>query len=382
MDSLVRTYLGYRREDPDAVAVVRALAAPEALPALVHCTVGKDRTGVAIAVLLSALGVVPDEIAADYAAGAEDIEAAVYRLRSVAANLDMRPATLYRVPSRCEALAAEIFGARQPVPSDAPRYTGVHMAALQQAHPVARHDVAGPPECRPSGGGRSVGGGGVLLASVSRDALLSLAVAFLEIGFCPQLASTRSQLLSLAALRSNKGVLVDVRDAHFALSAAIIEVQERAHCPLLTLGRRPQPVEQITAELHADIKSSHAAAITGSFLASTRGLTEPRLGKHGPLVLDRLTHEVTWRGAAISVTRDQFRILSVLLHGSGAVVPVQQLALAVHAALSPGDTEAIRAHMGRLRKRLAGHVPEAAGLIVTVPGAGYRLSTCVEMEAA
>lgn len=48
-------------------AAVRALAEPEALPALVHCTAGKDRTGVVIALALSVAGVAHDVIAADYA---------------------------------------------------------------------------------------------------------------------------------------------------------------------------------------------------------------------------------------------------------------------------------------------------------------------------
>ncbi|HMG65436.1 MAG TPA: tyrosine-protein phosphatase [Streptosporangiaceae bacterium] len=52
---------------PPIVACIRRLTAPDALPALVHCAVGKDRTGVTIAVILSALGVDTADIAADYA---------------------------------------------------------------------------------------------------------------------------------------------------------------------------------------------------------------------------------------------------------------------------------------------------------------------------
>ncbi|MFC1417014.1 tyrosine-protein phosphatase [Streptacidiphilus cavernicola] len=51
---------------PPIVACIRRLIAPGALPALVHCAVGKDRTGVTIAVLLSALGVDHGDISADY----------------------------------------------------------------------------------------------------------------------------------------------------------------------------------------------------------------------------------------------------------------------------------------------------------------------------
>lgn len=44
-----------------------ALAEPGAFPALVHCTAGKDRTGIAIALLLGTAGVPAATIAADYA---------------------------------------------------------------------------------------------------------------------------------------------------------------------------------------------------------------------------------------------------------------------------------------------------------------------------
>ncbi|WP_042365575.1 tyrosine-protein phosphatase [Streptacidiphilus neutrinimicus] len=51
---------------PAIAATVSALAAPGALPALIHCAVGKDRTGVTVATLLSALGVSDADIVADY----------------------------------------------------------------------------------------------------------------------------------------------------------------------------------------------------------------------------------------------------------------------------------------------------------------------------
>ena len=54
------------------------------LPVLTHCTVGKDRTGVAHAIVLDALGVLRGDIAADYAARPKDVAAMMNRLREMA----------------------------------------------------------------------------------------------------------------------------------------------------------------------------------------------------------------------------------------------------------------------------------------------------------
>lgn len=56
------------------VTAIRALCADDALPALVHCSAGKDRTGVVIALILAVLGVPDELIAADYALSANYLD--------------------------------------------------------------------------------------------------------------------------------------------------------------------------------------------------------------------------------------------------------------------------------------------------------------------
>jgi protein-tyrosine phosphatase len=58
---------------PQIAAVIRLLTDPDALPGLVHCTAGKDRTGVIIALLLGAVNVPAETIVADYALSAENL---------------------------------------------------------------------------------------------------------------------------------------------------------------------------------------------------------------------------------------------------------------------------------------------------------------------
>ena len=61
-------YRGYLEIGAENVRdVFRLFASPEAFPALVHCTAGKDRTGVIVALALDLVGVPHETIVADYA---------------------------------------------------------------------------------------------------------------------------------------------------------------------------------------------------------------------------------------------------------------------------------------------------------------------------
>ena len=62
-----KRYLGYLKFGPTSwLRLFGILAEEENLPVLLHCTAGKDRTGVSTAFLLSVLGVSRDIIEADY----------------------------------------------------------------------------------------------------------------------------------------------------------------------------------------------------------------------------------------------------------------------------------------------------------------------------
>lgn len=59
--------------------LLSCLSDPENLPALVHCTVGKDRTGFTMAVLLLTLGVAHDDVIADHLLSNQYLQPAVPR---------------------------------------------------------------------------------------------------------------------------------------------------------------------------------------------------------------------------------------------------------------------------------------------------------------
>ena len=95
-DPVTGHYLGYLEDRPDqVVAAVRTIASSEG-PVLVHCAAGKDRTGVVVALALSAVGVRPEAIVADYAATGERTGALLDRLRrspTYAEDINSKPQT-------------------------------------------------------------------------------------------------------------------------------------------------------------------------------------------------------------------------------------------------------------------------------------------------
>lgn len=71
-------------------AAVGALAEPGVLPAVVHCSAGKDRTGIVCALALAAVGVGADDIAIDYALTSEVLVGPIrerVRRRAIAAGM-------------------------------------------------------------------------------------------------------------------------------------------------------------------------------------------------------------------------------------------------------------------------------------------------------
>ena len=88
---------------PALTRAIQALTDEDALPAVLHCSAGKDRTGVLSALLLAFLGVPDETIVEDYALSALAMEALLERLKneyseSVEAVSQFAPAILNVVP--------------------------------------------------------------------------------------------------------------------------------------------------------------------------------------------------------------------------------------------------------------------------------------------
>lgn len=104
---LAEAYLWMLDEGPDSFrSAIELLGEPEALPAVVYCAAGKDRTGVLCAIVLALVGVEREAIAADYALS--DSPAATLRewhLENGASPDHLAAASIFRAPPE----AMELF---------------------------------------------------------------------------------------------------------------------------------------------------------------------------------------------------------------------------------------------------------------------------------
>ena len=110
--TLVERYLEmFERAGGTLVRLLETLAAASE-PALLHCFAGKDRTGVAAAVILGSLGVADEDIVADYVrtqAQLPEIRASLEASRAYAAVIDQfPPETLHAVPETMERVLREV----------------------------------------------------------------------------------------------------------------------------------------------------------------------------------------------------------------------------------------------------------------------------------
>ena len=82
-DNLVDDYLRQIEINaPSIIEALRLMADPQNRPLVVHCTAGKDRTGVVIAMLLDILGVSHENIVADYHVTTTNMAPIIERIRS------------------------------------------------------------------------------------------------------------------------------------------------------------------------------------------------------------------------------------------------------------------------------------------------------------
>jgi len=92
----------------------------------------------------------------------------------------------------------------------------------------------------------------------------------------------------------------------------------------------------------------------------------------GDLIVDVLRHQVTVAGNPVHLTRNEFRLLSVLAKNAGRVMTHRQLLKEVWGPGSAEQSHYVRVYMNQLRQKLESDATRPKYLL-TEPGVGYRL---------
>jgi two-component system KDP operon response regulator KdpE len=196
-------------------------------------------------------------------------------------------------------------------------------------------------------------------------------------GYEVERAETAAEGLRLAAGRAPDAVLLDLGLPDMDGQEVLQRLRAFSEVPVLVLSAREREAEKIAAlDGGADDYLEKPFGV-GELLARLRACLRRRLMQQGaqpvfaagPLSVDLLKHEVRVDGALMVLSRREFDLLAMLARNPGRVMTHRQLLVAVWGPAHVEDVQYLRVYIGQLRHKLG----EAAELITTEPGIGYRL---------
>ncbi|MXY98829.1 MAG: response regulator [Gemmatimonadetes bacterium] len=158
----------------------------------------------------------------------------------------------------------------------------------------------------------------------------------------------------------------------------ILKQDERTRSiPILMLTAKSEEIDRIIGlELGADdyvVKPFSPREIALRIRNILRRRSEPASPgpvRAGPLVIDVEGHHVSVSGSTVSLTATEFRLLAILFQRRGRVQTREELLDVVWGYDYMGYGRTVDAHIKRLREKLG----EAAGMVETVRGVGYRFA--------
>lgn len=203
-----------------------------------------------------------------------------------------------------------------------------------------------------------------------------LAPALTAAGYEPLRAEKAAEALRQAAAQAPDLVLLDLGLPDMDGQEVLRRLRAFSTVPVIVLSARDREAEKIAAlDNGADDYVEKPFAL-GELLARIRTALR-RTGASTPpteaLHVADLTimHDAIHRGdAVLPLTKKEHALLLLLVRNRGRVLTHRQLLTALWGPAHTEDVAYLRVYIGQLRKHLG---EEAAKLIVTEPGVGYRL---------
>jgi len=160
-------------------------------------------------------------------------------------------------------------------------------------------------------------------------------------------------------------------------------LRKESQIPIIMLTARDEEIDRVVGlELGADdyvVKPFSVRELTARAKSVLRRARSGRahasgVVRVGDLLLDPDRHEVHWREALVPMTALEFDLLGALMRHCGQVLTREQLLDQVWGYSFPGDVRTVDTAVRRLRARLRSVDPEAASLLVTLRGVGYKVA--------
>lgn len=205
-------------------------------------------------------------------------------------------------------------------------------------------------------------------------------------GFEPQWATTGAEALAKVAGQAVALVVLDVGLPDMSGFDVCRELRKRSNVPIVFLTARGSEIDRIVGlELGSDdyvAKPFSPRELTARIRAILRRAqpAEPVPGSGDGAARDRdgaWKHDaarcrIAYRGEPLELTRNEYRLLAVLLNSPGRVFSREQLMTAAWDDPASALDRTVDAHVKSLRAKLRDAVPDADP-IVTHRGLGYSL---------
>ncbi len=217
----------------------------------------------------------------------------------------------------------------------------------------------------------------VLIVDDDRDVLESIDAAFQAEGALTQLASDGNEAVRICHEDPPDLVILDLMLPNIDGREVCRILRRESDVPIIMLTALSEELDQVTGlEIGADdyiTKPFSVRALVArvrALLRRTRGdVKAPSIIRVGGLEIDSEKYAVTFNGAPIKLTPNEFKLLVLLASRPSQTLTREQLLEDLHGTASSVD-RSVDSHIKNLRKKL--ETASGKSMIETVYGIGYR----------
>ena len=219
----------------------------------------------------------------------------------------------------------------------------------------------------------------ILVVDDEKDIVDLVAYNLEKEGFSVIRAYDGEKALDLAKTQSPDLVILDLMLPQIDGREVCRILRRESDVPIIMLTALSEEIDQVTGlEIGADdyitkpFSVRTLVARVRALLRRTRGdVKAPLIIRTGGLEIDTEKYTVTYNGAPIKLTPNEFKLLHLLASRPGQTLTREQLLDDLHGAASSID-RSVDSHIKNLRKKLEAASGES--MIETVYGIGYRFN--------